>query len=315
MSDMDKISNGIYDYYLDHFDEMPFDNQFHFASRLHLWCRDPRLAAILHDLRSEFTFNDNPAVAVEALIQKAKDTPVHGAKNAAKLRRPYFEKYPQLRTYVTVLFRLTFLQNIYGLDARALFYEHFPQAEVEVFADKLLADTDAIAILSTHAINFLYLYERVIKQDDTSLNPAQFLNIGRTGYDVNDKMHLQLLIYLYTHCIIGESQFYYRSLPVDHLPAYRTMIQELETLITERFDDINLDNKFEFLVAAQLVGTESSLAPAIWDEAGRSLSPEGTFIIDTHNGNPQTANSGFAKSEHRNVLCIMADRQFQPTNS
>jgi len=310
---MKDISNSIYQYYVDRFDELPFDKQLHFASRLYLWSGDAFAKMQLERLRPVVTAHDNPAMALRAVHEEARKTISHGSKNAAALRDPYFQKYPEIRPLAMVLFRLTFLESLYGLDARATFFELFDRAEVESLFDRILADPQALAILSTHAINVLYLYHRAVRGNDTSLDPAPFLTVGRTAYDFSDPIQLQLYIYLYTHCIIGESRFYARKLPERYLPVYRQMIAELEDSIADYFGDINLDNKFEFLTCCKLVGVESALREHIEAEAADSLSPDGTFLVDRHNNNPQTANSTLALSEHRNVLYILSHRTFVPS--
>jgi hypothetical protein len=86
------------------------------------------------------------------------------------------------------------------------------------------------------------------------------------------------------------------------------MLDELETVISDNYTAINMDNKFEFLVCCKLAGKQSSLESEIFAEAEYSVSEDGTFIVDRHNSNPQTANSTLDLSEHRNVLFIMANR-------
>lgn len=305
---MDSLSNNIYRYYCDHYAELSFDKQLHFASRLYLWDQDDFGASALSGLRSEVTLQGDPAAALRAVYKQATETIYHGSKNAAGLRAPYFEKYPHLRTLLVVLFRLTFLESVYGLDARAAFFELFDRTEAEELLKKLLADEPALAILSTHAINALYLYNRVVKNDETAFDPSLFLRIAHGQYDLENPIHLQLYIYLYTHCIIGESKFYARRLPDRHLETYRRMLGELETLMGQRFAGINLDNKFEFLVCCKLAGYESKLADRIEAEAALSVSDDGTFLVDRHNTNPQTANSTLDLSEHRNVLYLLTHR-------
>lgn len=312
---MNTLSNEIYNYYVDHLTELPLDKQFHFASRLYLWSGDTAMQKCLGDFKNEFTFNDQPQHAVQEVLRLAKESPNFGSKNAGELRRQYFERYPMLKQYVSVLFRICFMQTIYDINARQLFGECFPLSEVETMQRSLVADTEAIAILSTHAINFLYLYERLIKQDDASLSPQQFLEIGESQYDLENPIHIQLLIYLYTHCIIGESLFYSRSLPNQFRNTYQQMIVSLEKLITANYDSVNLDNKYEFLVCCQMVGHTTDLLARINHEAALSVSDDGHFIIDRHNLNPQITNSTLDKSEHRNVLCIMANTPMRTTKN
>jgi hypothetical protein len=209
-----------------------------------------------------------------------------------------------------VLFRITFLKNIYGLDCRSFLYTVASKEELDKLCSDLLQDTEAMAILSTHAVNFIYLYQRVISERGEV--PVETMFEIAKYYKRDDNIHLQLFIYLYTHCIIGETQFYYRHIPEADKPLYVKMVQELENLIDERFYDINLDNKCEFLVCAKIVGYKTHLEPRIFAEAEQSVSENGKFLVDRHNNNPQTDNITLDKSEHRNVLYIMANRDFTP---
>jgi len=309
---MENLSNSILQYYLKHFRKMPYDKQFHFASRIYLWNQDAVLKQYLFgELRAEFTAQENPAAALQAIVDRTKAEKSHGSKNAALLRQPYFERYPLLKMYASLLFRVTFLETIYGIDARPALSAFVSDAELADYEQQLLADDDALAILSTHAINFLYLYRRVVKRDETGFDPAQFLELGRTHYDRTQRIHLQLLIYLYTHCILGESKFYYR-VPAQHRDTYLAMLDEIEQLLRDHFVDINLDNKFEYLACCRLLGVTSPLESDIWGEAGRSVSEDGTFLVDRHNRNPQITNNNLDLSEHRNVLFILANQPFAP---
>lgn len=307
---MNDLSNNILAYYVKHFDELPFDKQFHFVSRLYLWNQSSYAQRKLADLRHQFTANDRPEEALKQVITAALESPSHGSKNAAELRRPYFLKYPNLKAYVSALFRVTFLEQIYGYNVRQEFFEQFPESEVAQFALDLLADSDAIAILSTHAVNFLYLSSRVLTNSPTLFDPAMFLKIGSQKYDLFNPLHLQLLIYLYTHCIIGESKFYYRVIPEN--PAYLEMLRQLETIIELHFEQINLDNKFEFLVCCRQLKYSTKLEDRIYEEAAQSISKNGEFLVDTLNNNPQSSNVTLDTSEHRNILFILSTTSYAP---
>ncbi len=303
---MNNLSNTIYHYYLSHFDELPFDKQFHFASRLYLWSYDPAARDLLAGFRAEFTASDQPALALAQVRTAALETAGHGSKNASQLRQPYFDRYPELKTNVMLLFRTNFMDTLYNVDGRPALTELVDMVAMQQLYEQLQADSDAVAILSTHAVNFMYLYQKLINEATGMPDPELFWQVGQSYYDLANPIHLQLLIYLYTHCIIGESLFYARAIPELHLPIYRRMIEQLEQIIGAQFGAINLDNKCEFLVCCRLVGYESKLASRIYSEAERSVSNNGSFIIDRHNTNPQQANVDSASSEHRNVLLIMS---------
>jgi hypothetical protein len=306
---MDELSNSVYEYYVAHFNELTESKQLHFASRLALWSADPFAIRTLGTMRPMVTHNEDPAAALQAVYAEAQATIHHGSKNAAELRAPYFGRYPQLRGIATVLFRLTFLKTIYSLDARAALFEIFPKDQLDEFFRQLIIDREAVSILSTHAVNVLYLYSRIVLEDDSLFDPKVFLEVGAQHYDMSRPLHLQLYIYLYTHCIIGESKFYARKVPERYLATYQQMLDELELCISQNFEGINLDNKFEYLVCCKLIGKKSQLESRIAQEAKDSVSPDGTFLIDVLNKNPQTANSTLDLSEHRNVLFIMANRE------
>jgi hypothetical protein len=306
---MTNLSNDVYQYYRDHFTELAADKQLHFASRLALWSNDAFGQAKLAELRGYVTHNNNITAALQNVYDEAQKTVHHGSKNAAGLRTPYFIKYPHLRTVAMLLFRITFLKTVYGIDCTKEIFSYFSKTELDNLAFTLLNDTEALAILSTHAINFLYLYNRVILGDENSLNAKVFMKIQGTGvYDLTNPVHIQLFIYLYTHCIIGESQFYARQLPEQSVPIYKHMLDELETLIEANFELVNLDNKFEFLVCCELVGHRTNLRERIEAEAEISIAETGTYLVDRHNRNQQTTNVTIDLSEHRNVLYIMANR-------
>ncbi len=302
-------------YYLHHLSGMPFDKQFHYASRLWLWTGDEQYASLLKKLRPQFA-QDLQLESIDTLMGEmlASQSPEFGSKNAATERALYFARYPLLRQALPLLFRLLFIKTVYGVDARPTLANHFDLTQLEALAQELEADTEATAMLSTHASNFLYLWHRFYKEDAGAIDLPKLYEIGKTAYDHSNRTHLQLLIYLYTHCIIGESLFYKCMLPAENKQLYLKMCEDLEQLIGNNFEHINLDNKCEFLVVCKIAGYKSNLHQRIWDEAERSFSDEGDFIIDRHNQNPQTDNISLEKSEHRNVLLIMSFLDFRPSN-
>lgn len=302
-------------FYLSRIADLPFEKQFHFASRLWLWTGNKIYAELLKVLKSGYC-GDGSAEAINTKLKKmlAEQTSEFGTKNAAAERAPYFARYPLLRRVLPLLFRLMFIKTIYGIDARETLGNHVNLADIEQMADDLADDPEAIAILSTHACNFFYLWRRFFQEDGQTISIRGLYDIGQTGYDHENLTHLQLQFYLYTHCIIGESLFYKRALPKEDLAVYQAMSIHLEQILSQNFSAVNLDNKCEFLVASAIASYDTELKQAVHDEASRSFSAEGDFIIDTHNNNPQSVNITLEKSEHRNVLLIMSGSEFRPTD-
>lgn len=309
---MDDLSNSIFTYYRANLYHLSAYGQFHFASRLYLWDQHVGTHEVLETLRPWFTADNNIQEALRRTKRSAVLHPDFGSKNARAVREPYFNRYPEITNYIPVLLKIMYLRTVYGIDCRTEFQKLFPGNDVRASVERLLADRTAVALLSSQAINFFYSWAQLGEENETMISPEHFLSIGRSHYDRTNKLQVQLLIYLYTHCIIGASHFYYRLVPKAQLATYLAMADELETLIDTQFDTINLDNKCEFLVSCKILNRPTRLENRIRDEASKSISSEGMFLIDCKNTNPQTTNTTFDTSEHRNVLFIMSTSDFHP---
>lgn len=305
-----KVSN----YYRANFSQLSFVKQYHFASRLWLWCQDKEMEQFLQNSRAKFYGDGTPKGFNEIIKTTLNDKNTFGAKNAIRERAPFFAKYPLLRPTLRILFRMLFTETVYGINMRSELEKHISLKSIDDMEKALLHDETAVAILSTHAINFFYLWNRFYKCHDDGIPIETLFEIGESHYDASNKTGLLLLVYLYTHCIIGETLFYKRLLPSSKKLFYQQKAKELEERVAERYFDINLDNKFEFLVCQEICGRSSVLKPVIYSEAGCSFSDVGDFIIDQFNQNPQLESRDFEESEHRNVLFLMSNMKFTPTS-
>jgi hypothetical protein len=312
---MKNLSNTVHDYYFSHLDSLSEDSKFHLASRLYLWSQDAAARTVLEEMKAWFTHDGKPELSLTRAIEEVRANPYGKVSNAIALRRPYFEKYPLLRSCNVCLIRMATLKSLFDIDLGGTFFTYFDKPEVEAMRTSLLADTLSLSMLSTYGINFLYLYDRLVCGDEDRLPVRRLLEVGQHAYNLDDSSHLMLLQYLYTHCIIGESLFYSRRLPTANGDIYRRMIKELEQVMKPRLSGIHLDNKFEFLVAARLCNVDSELAGPIFEEAEHSLAPDQDFLIDRYNSAVQRDRSTLDKGEHRNVLFMMAGRPFTPLKS
>ena len=302
------LAQRIQTHYFDNIAELPNDKQFHFATRIAAWYGNEQARNLLRQLRPEILPEHTSLTDVfEEIINREQS----GRRNAHERRQPYFSAYPDLYGVHLALFRLRHMKVVYGIDARESFFALFSETQLRSLCDSLLADEDAMRNLSTFAINTLYL-TRSTALPDYSLSAEQLFAIGTQGYDLTNTEDIQLQIYFYTHCIIGESNFYTQTIPPETLPIYTAMLEKLETVIESSFKQINLDNKLEFLVCARICNYSSRLADKIYKECEESISPEGTYLIDIHNTNIQQDRMSFDKSEHRNVLYIMSCSPYQP---
>lgn len=303
----------IENYYFDHVDQLDADKRFHFASRLAAWHNNPRALALLDVLRPDYVKSHDEMLAD---IQTLLVHPPAAKINALAARQPYFTAYPELRGRIMALFRVRHLRDIYGIDMTAAFRELVPLNDLYALADTLTEDKDAIKVLSTYAINYIFLVRGILYPLSEPSDLAPFLrrvNELGTSYNTTEATDIQLLIYLYTHCIIGASNFYLAPVEGSEKEMYTAMLAELESVISQQYDAINLDNKFEFLVCCRLLGYQSFLTERIHAEARQSISQDGAFLVDRLNQNAQSDKTSLSDSEHRNVLFILSQRPYHAT--
>jgi hypothetical protein len=305
------LHDHIRDYYFAHLEELPVDKQFHFASRLAAWEQDDRALAALDRLRPQFV-PDFPADG--ALREMLQEVVAHPPKLSltSNERAAYFDRYPRLRGIEAALFRVRHWLALYDIDARDVLLELLPEEQLDTLEYDLLKDKAALRTLSSYAVNFIYLYERMVlgrcAKDDLDL--TNLYKIG-SGYNLKDTDALRLFIYFGTHCIIADTNFYIQEVPGFALPVYRKMLIRLEQAIAGQYDQISLDNKLEFLVCARILDHKSPLFERIYAECEDSLSEAGSFLVDRHNRYKGTGTS-FAESEHRSVLYIMSSSAYRP---
>jgi hypothetical protein len=306
---MTTLSSEIEQYYFNNLSKLPKDKQFHFATRLAAWSQNTQATHLLTTQIDDIYPKD-----IYHTLTEIVSHPPQAKINALELRQPYFEKYPDLRGQMLALFRIRHLLSVYDIDIRDDMLHIVPLDELQKLSNSLFNDENAVRILSTYAVNYIYLVQHILyptkDAEDFIKNFTAAVYDMDKHYDLSQKEDIQLLIYLYTHCIIGHTNFYKESIKLTSFPVYAQMIERLEQLIEENFNRVNLDNKFEFLVCSRIIGRVSKLNEAIVNEASQSLSPEGMFVIDTINEYKQSNKTSFSDSEHRNVLFIMSQRPY-----
>lgn len=303
---MSEISNTIYDYYVTNFDRLPLDKQFHFASRLQIWLGDEQSQQLLQQLRPRLVPNDDASAALSAIADGTLIPLLPGNQALLHLRKIYNDRYPLLRSGARLLYWAALLDQMYDVDARSAVPTVLSEDGMHQMYEALLADDAAIATLSTHAVNFLYLYKKYYLQE-AGPAPLHFSRMAANPalYDLADPLSVQLCMYLLTHVIIADSLFYAEPLSQASAASYAPLLSQLEAILTPRLESISLDSKLEFLACCRLAGFTTTLEDAILTEANQSMSPDGGFLVDRHNTSGSRYVS-FEKSEHRSVLYIMA---------
>jgi len=302
------------DYYEKYFNYLG-ENKFHYASRMYFWKNEDKQKQRLLGLKNDYIGENE--VDYENNLKKTFESRDLSKEPIVErnLRMPYFKRYPLLDSFNRVLFKVLFCEFIYGIDLRPIVRKIISEGEMIDMRNQLLKDVKALAVLSTYAVNFIYNLEYYLREEKKNIfNPEIFLKVLKDCYTGELASYDNLKIYLLTHCIINESRFYNKEV-TRHKETYLEMIEELETLIAENYFGIFLDNKFEFLVCANILNYKSKLLPLIMMEAERSFSQDGNYLVDCLNdAAAKKKKRDFVSSEHRNVLFLMANQPYvKPT--
>lgn len=302
------------DYYYAHFAELTPDKQFHFATRIKNYFKS-------HDFDQYFA-TYTPSQDLAAILRNNDFSHV----NQAAARRPYFEKYDHLFAIEAALFRVNHLLNEYNINLRSEFLRHIPLERLYSLSDALLADDGALLTLSTWAVNTIALTEILFPRGQnvirTLANRILTLDTTKTLAPANTSDPL-LLLYLYTHIILCDSNFYTR--PVSETALAQAMLDRCAALIEQHFDELILDARIEFLVCANLVNaainadtTTSTAATSTTARADTATYPElrariaaecrqrlaeHPYLTDPRRPASHHTLSG---AEHTNVLFIMS---------
>ncbi|MBP9759408.1 hypothetical protein KBD45_06955 [Candidatus Dojkabacteria bacterium] len=301
---VEKIKNT----YLDNFEKLKFKNKFHFLSRLFLWSGDVESKKALGLLLRDYNFDQ-----VYEIYTQEKNSSFNINNHKEGLRSKYFEKYPDINKYNRLLYLLMMYENIFQLKQKELFAKYFNRHKVEQLYDSLIKDPSALVFLSTYAINFIYFYKAWFCGEDEPLNISFVKDEVNKVNDLADNENIKLCLYLYTHIIIGESRFYYKKIEPLRKGELINIIYLLENIIKEKYAEISLDNKLEFLVCCKLLEYKSNLESQISIEALNSYDKEKGYLICKNNDKSLLINN-FNSSEHRNVLYIMSQTSFQPNS-
>lgn len=301
--------------------DFSFVEAFHFYSRLWLWTGDASSRKKLDDYEKRYAgiTQQEMTKSISEIMERSNKTSIIVNKNKS-YRKDSFDKFKQLPVYNALLFRVIFCDTIYGKDIRSIVGQHVSDREFKHMFHRLTADENAVRLLSTHAVNFFYLLKNYFKDDKKTksqllFDPHQLIDL-LDGYKelvnaglIDNQTSLKLQVYLLTHAILGESGFYNK--PVRAL-QYQKLIVKLERIIDAHYFDISLDNKFEFLVCAEICGHDSKLKNIISSEAAHSTSWAGNFLVD-NDRNRLAANVRHCvrTSEHRNVLYLMSQQKFR----
>ncbi len=242
-----EIANLIEKNYLCRINELDIKYQFHFYTRLFLYTKDEKYKQILLELKKKYLdfFGKSKEIETEYL-----------KKNK---RTSFFKKYSKLLRINKFLFHILFMKNVFNEDEKDLLLLTFDQKEIALMIENLLKDNKGISTMSTHAMNFLYLYNKFYKNDKDFSLIGKVSQILDEEYSYSESEDLNNLVYLTTHCIINETLFYFKNLPIKTRTQAKNLLIQTEKLVEKKLDQIKSDALFEFLVCCKILKHKSVL--------------------------------------------------------
>lgn len=316
LGNMNEETTNLYAKVLDEYsrniDTLKFSDKYHFLHHLYLWNKDNWLSEELISIKKEVVADE--ATMLKRMNSQLINTATQTVKNAAQLRKKYILKHPDVRPLSNLLLETLYMRTVFSVDNRSFIPGLTQSLDIPNILEGLLADPEAMAFLSTYAINFIYIYDRFYAETDNII-PEDILGCADI-LDKNEPQELLLYFYFVTHCIIGESLFYAKPIPQKYLPTYQLALQKLDDiLMSDSYSLLHMDVKFETIVCAKMCGIKLKSETKIYNEALRSLSGDGNFIVDTHNMSAQGDFLDLSSSEHRNVLFLMSCKDYKPIYS
>ncbi len=295
---VESIAQKVLSFYIKNMALLSENKQFHFNSRMFLWTRETIYKENIPTLKKVLLGN------LDASLENSKSPAFEHPKRFLSLRKNALEKYPWITRYNAVLFKWLFLNTLFKEDIREKILKTLPEKTLQESAQLLLNDPLSLISLSTFGINFLYLAQGILRNENL-FHPKQLLDIAKE-YPVDTQEYAELELYYFTHCIIGESRFYNKPVK-SNIDVYIDMLTVSEEIIKKYFDFVSIDNKVEFLVATKLCLEKSSLSERIQRECEENFSERLGYITEPRR---PIEKQNMTNEEHRNVLYIMSNSEF-----
>lgn len=280
---------SVRDYYFEHFDELTPEKQFHFATRMKNFLRvcdfDKWLSENQPDteLKPIISNNDYSGVAQFAI------------------RKPFFEKYPDLYGVEAALFRVHHLMKEYDVDIRGEFLKLYPKERLYRLSDDLLNDSEALRALSTWAVNTVYLTEELFPREQGSTDRLVNWTLSLDSFS----MEPSLYVYLCTHILICESEFYTKT--VERTSKLQELMNSCREVILKNIDTISLDAAVEFLVCSKMIEIEFEDVKKKINDICQDYLKNSPYLINyRRDKNPESYYHTLNGAEHINSLYIMS---------
>jgi RimK family alpha-L-glutamate ligase len=291
--------------YYEHFGKyMSVSEQIHFWTRRFWWTKNDKDKENLLGLEDRYVGKGDEGVRerVANLVKYAEGDLRAMIEKEQTERRKAYAVYPRVMVINYLLFYWFVCRSVYGREVRNLTEEVLGDGEIKDLRERVMNDRENLRGLATGGVNFLYLSSEYLNLTNPKLEWLVEVS-GRLASKPTNLEELRPWFYSLTHMIIGESLFYTRKIQEDKR-IIEKILQIIEGQIEDHFFGVSLDMKMEFLVCCRLVGYESFLKKMIMNEAEKSLSPNGNYLVDTLNDWKNRHTHKMTQAEHRNVLYL-----------
>ena len=230
-------------YYDQHLDELSPEKRFHYITRMKNFLKT-------HDY-DDYLSKNMPDTNLVAILTNNNYSKVYNKE----LRRPFFEKYPDLFGVEAALFRVHHLLHEYDLDLRDNFVKLYPINKLYSLVDSLMGDPDAIKALSSWAVNTVCLTEELFPREKDVVK-----ELSKKALEIDpEKEEPTLFVYLCTHIVICESGFYTKELRNSrNLEILNELLNKCAEIILKHLGEISLDALVEYLVCCKMAGVEQN---------------------------------------------------------
>ncbi len=223
---------------------------------------------------------------------------------AAEIRRPYYERYKEMFLLCQILYVYFSSKNIWKVDFKSELLSIISEQEFKVIYQKILNSLEDMFIISTTAVNFAVLCNRLFNFEDGL--EEKLIEFGNKKLEEKIKtLPLTIQLYFITHVIIADTEFYFNK--NISTGKYVDILKYIESLVLSEYDNLSLDVKLEVLYCFKIVKLDTKLRERVYLEAIKSLSTKGTYIIDKYNLAKKVADQKdkISQAEHRNILFVM----------
>lgn len=280
---------SVRDYYFGHFDELTLEKQFHFATRMKNFLRVCDFDKWLSD--------NQPDTELKPIIS---NNDYSGVAQFA-IRKPFFEKYPDLYGVEATLFRVHHLLKEYDIDVRDEFLSFYSKEKLYQLSDSLLSDSEALRALSTWAVNTVYLTEELFPRNHESTDRLLDWTLSLDP----SSMEPSLYVYLCTHILICESEFYTKT--VERTSKLQELMSSCREVILKNIDTISLDAAVEYLVCCKMIGIDFEDVKNKINDICKDYLKNSPYLINyRRDKNPGSYYHTLNGAEHINSLYIMS---------